>query len=397
MKIERTTFKNNRGNTLSARFDIPENSRGTALFAHCFTCTKNTLAVRRIIAGLNEQQISVLSFDFTGLGDSEGEFSESFFSNQLADIIAAANFLEKEYNQPPKILVGHSLGGTACLYASRAMESVTGVVTIGSPFEPEHVTHLFAPQIQHASDEKELIDVSIGGRPFQINQKFIEDFKKHPPSAYLSELKKDVLILHSPIDEVVGVENAEQIFKFVKHPKSYVSLDQANHMLTAQQDAEFAASVISGWSTRHFQPISKPTEQNTFIKTKHQVVTQIKEQPFLTQINFNNKHVIVCDEPVSFGGTDTGPTPIEMLLGALGSCTVMTLQIYANKKGIPLKGARTHLDYDGSSNKPIITRYIEFDGTLTSEQEKSLLKIAEKCPVHKILESGTSMTTKKLL
>ena len=254
MAKEKVTFPNRDGLSLAATLDLPEGeTRGYALFAHCFTCTRNISAVRRISRGLLDGGIGVLSFDFTGLGESEGEFSDSGFAHQTEDLLAAADYLAQRWNAPPELLVGHSLGGTAVLYAARRLGAVKGVVTIGSPADPAHVINLFDCTLEEM-EEKGVADVNIGGRPFTVKREFVEDLRAHPPEKWLPELRKNLLLFHSPLDRTVGIENAQRIFAAVKHPKSFVSLDRADHLLTQKKDAEYVARVTAAWAGALFDP-----------------------------------------------------------------------------------------------------------------------------------------------
>ena len=248
MAKENVTFPNRDGLSLAATLDLPEGTpRGYALFAHCFNCSRNISAVRRISRGLLDAGIGVLSFDFTGLGESEGEFGDSNFAHQTDDLLAAAGYMERTRGTPPELLVGHSLGGTAVLYAARKLPKARGVVTIGSPADPAHVFNLFDCTLEEM-EESGVADVNIGGRPFSVKREFVEDLRAHPPESWLPELRKNLLLFHSPLDRTVGIENAQRIFAAVKHPKSFVSLDRSDHLLTQKKDAQFVAKVTSAWA-----------------------------------------------------------------------------------------------------------------------------------------------------
>ena len=427
MKSESFSFDNGHGYSLAARFDAPDGDRyGCALFAHCFTCDKNINAVRRIATGLVRHGIAVFSFDFTGLGGSGGQFFEGHFSSQANDITAAVAYMRQTYNAVPDFLIGHSLGGTAALYAARELPDIKGVATIGSPFDPEHITHLFSEDPPDLGTE-ESAEVCISGRPFMVNAQFIRDFQSHPPAQWVGDVRQEVLILHSPVDTIVGIEHAENLFTALRHPKSYVSLDKADHMLTNKRDAQVAAGVIAGWAEKFFdQPQSAAAATATATaatttataatsddgkvatsaqpqpagaalpfdkppQSDHQVVAEIGTKPFLTGLKAK-QHVLVADEPLSIGGTDTAPTPFGYLLAALASCTVMTLQVYSKNKDYTLTRAVTHCDYH-SKPKPHISRFIEVEGDFNDEQRQNSLRIADLCPVHKLLESGVEVMT----
>ena len=397
-----TEFENAQGVALSARLDTPPTPRGYALFAHCFTCSKNFIALRRIVNRLVEHRIAVFSFDFTGLGASEGSFADSHFSGQTSDLIHAVNFIKQQYAVTPTIVIGHSLGGTAALYAARLIPELKGVVTIGSPSDPAHVANLFNYS-ESASDKEGAVEVNISGRPFRITKEFVDDLRNYPPAMWLHEIKQDVLILHSPLDTIVDIQHAEQIFLGLKHPKSFVSLDRAGHLLERQEDADFVASVVSGWAERHFgtQPSDPPhtsnfttTNQNAAVtyhpalKQGWQVITRIGETSFKTDIQIK-KHHHYADEPKRLGGEEQGPTPFEHLLGSLGACTVMTLRLYARRKKWNLREARAYLDLHRDPEKIVLG--LELFGDLDNPQRQRLLEIADRCPVHVLLSRSVDI------
>ena len=399
MNSTNTQFKNARGLSLAARLDSPPTPRGYALFAHCFTCSKNLTAVRYIVHGLIERGIAVFSFDFTGLGASEGQFVDSDFSGQTSDLICAANFINQSYGVTPAILIGHSLGGTAALYAARKLPQLKGVVTIGSPSDPAYVTNLFCYTNEELAGGN-AVEVDISGRHFTITKEFVDDLHDYPPAKWLHEIQQDVLILHSPVDKIVDIQNAEQIFVGVRHPKSFVSLDRADHMISQRADADFVAAVISGWADRHFEPsiitannkadsnssiksgVEGPPQYNPPLKEDYQVVARVGERSFSTNIQTAD-HYHYADEPKKLGGEERGPTPFQHLLGALGSCTVMTLRLYARRKQWPLKEARAYLHYFSEPEK--IQLRLELIGALEEAQRQRLLEIADRCPIHKVL------------
>ena len=381
-----TEFKNSRGLTLAARLDGPSAPQGYALFAHCFTCSKNLTAVRRIVHGLTQRGIAVFSFDFTGLGASEGTFTDSDFSGQTSDVVDAVQFIQKNYGVTPSILIGHSLGGTAALYAARGLPDLKGVVTIGSPSDPAHVTHLFCYNDEDLAAGNS-VEVDISGRHFRITKEFVDDLHRYPPAEWLHEIRQDVLILHSPVDDIVHIKHAEQIFLGVHHPKSFVSLDKADHMISRPEDADFVAAVISGWAARYIegdapQQLPDAPRYDPPLQQDYQVATRVGEGSFSTDVQTATHHHY-ADEPQSLGGEERGPSPFEHLLGALGSCTVMTLRLYARRKKLPLKEARAYLRYFKKPEK--IGLRLELFGELTKEQRQRLLEIADRCPVHQIL------------
>ncbi|NBC19161.1 MAG: alpha/beta fold hydrolase, partial [Bacteroidetes bacterium] len=326
MPSTRITFENEQGDQLAARIDLPPDGQpvACALFAHCFTCTKNLSAVGNISRALTREGIAVLRFDFTGLGESEGDFAETNFSSNVSDLVAAAQFMEAEY-EAPAILIGHSLGGAAVLQAAAHLDSVQAVATIGAPYDPEHVQHLFAEAIDDIRGEGEA-EVDIGGRPFTVKRQFIQDLQEQSVDETLQALDRAVLIFHSPVDQVVGIENARLLYKALKHPKSYVSLDQADHLLSDPADSDYVGVVLAAWARKY---IGAPQEERKQPEVGHNVVVAtLGEEHYRTDM-LANGFPLVADEPVDVGGTNQGPTPYEYLLAALGSCTVMTLRMYA--------------------------------------------------------------------
>ena len=398
--VAKLTFRNRAGLELAAALDRPAGTvRGYALFAHCFTCTKNFSAVRRISRGLTDRGIAVLSFDFTGLGQSEGDFALSHFSSQTSDLIDAAQFMEQELGTPPIILVGHSLGGTAALYAARELPAVRGIATIGSPADPEHVISLFTSGTEELT-HSDRAEVCIGGRPFMINRAFIENLRQFPPEKWLKELRTEVLLFHSPIDTIVSIQNAERIFMALHHPKSFVSLDHADHLLAKEEDARHVAAVIEGWAAKFVSaPESEAAADNeTAIESDHQVATHIGKQLYKTTIRAG-KHYLISDEPPSVGGADMGPDPFEYLSAALGACTAITMRMYADRKQLALDEVIVHLDnskiQDAETGKKVdlFVRELEIHGDLTPAQRERMKQVADLCPVHKVLVKGARIET----
>ncbi len=376
---------------------VDKKPKAYALFAHCFTCSKNFMAVTNISRALTAKGIAVLRFDFTGLGDSEGEFAETNFSSNVQDLVVAAEYLEANY-EAPKLLVGHSLGGAAVLMAAHKLPAVAAVATIGAPSDPPHVKHLFEgalDQIEDAGQAK----VSLGGRPFTIKKQFIDDLNHYEESQAIKELDRPLLILHSPQDDTVDIKNAEKIYKAAMHPKSYISLDGADHLLSRKEDAAYVGEVIASWATRYL-----PAQAHDDLATDFQVVVRNeKERGLLTEI-LANGHYMIADEPKDVGGTDLAGTPYDLLVASLGACTAMTIRLYANHKGLDLQEVKVHLSrekrhaadaavLDEKSKVEFIDRALELTGNLTEEQRNRIVEIADRCPVHKTLTHGLTVTT----
>lgn len=400
-KVEPIKFPSRDGQQLAARFDAPVGRRlGLAIFAHCFTCSKDILAARRVSAGLANRGIGVLRFDFTGLGHSEGEFGNEGFTSNVEDLIAAATWLKDAYG-PVDILVGHSLGGAAVLAAAGHIESVKGVATIGAPADPAHVGHLFSDS-REAIESKGCATVTIAGREFDICKSFVDDLDGQEQARKIAELRRDLLVLHSPMDDVVGVENASEIFLAAKHPKSFVSLDKADHLLTKPADAEFAADVIAAWAGRILPPLPEVEVDEGKV-----LVEPLGDEMFPHLIAAGD-HIVIADEPKSFGGSDTGLTPYQLLLAGLGVCTSMTMRMYAKRKNWPMQNIRIDLSHakkhvedceaceDNPVKMDVIDRTITFGGSLDDEQRKRLMEIADKCPVHRTLESDIKIATHRV-
>ena len=399
MPTEKLTFQGHAGDTLAARLDMPNGPHlATAIFAHCFTCSKDIMAARRIAARLSSMGIAVLRFDFTGLGHSEGEFENTSFTSNVDDLIAACEALDAR-GMSPSLIIGHSLGGAAVLKATPMMKSIKAVVTIGAPFDPSHVTHNFADAIPEIVDQG-VAEVSLGGRPFRIGKGFVEDVSQAALTASIAKLGAALLVLHAPRDATVGVENASSIFLAAKHPKSFVTLDDADHLITNADDAEYAADVISAWSKRYLhlpEPVQQAKAPEGIMR-----VTEADANGFLQDVQ-SGPHHLLADEPAKFGGTNKGLTPYGFVSAGLGACTSMTIRMYARRKGWPLEGvsvdithAKEHAtDAADPANAKVdhFDRTIHLSGKLTEEQREKLLEIADKCPVHRTLERSSTVTT----
>ncbi|WP_170399897.1 bifunctional alpha/beta hydrolase/OsmC family protein [Ruegeria arenilitoris] len=403
MPTERITFAGHDGNQLAARLDLPEGPvLATALFAHCFTCSKDIPAARRIAARLAAMGIAVLRFDFTGLGHSGGEFANTTFTSNVEDLIAAAHYLAGR-NMAPDLLIGHSLGGAAVLRARAGIPSVKAIVTLGAPADPGHVAHHFEgalPQIEQDGSA----EVTLGGRPFRISKAFVDDISETALTPAIADLKAALLILHAPRDETVSIDNASTIFLAAKHPKSFVTLDDADHLITRASDAEYAADVIAAWVTRYIPlrpPAPPPGAPEGVVR-----VTEVDPSGFLQDIQSGPRHHAVADEPASYGGTDRGMSPYGFVSSGLGACTSMTIRMYARRKRWPLTGITVDVCHNkvhgqdaglaGDGKIDQFRRKIRLEGPLDQEQRERLLEIADKCPVHRTLEGSAQITTELL-
>ncbi|WP_424979104.1 alpha/beta fold hydrolase [Leisingera sp. S232] len=400
MPTERISFPGHAGNTLAARLDLPEGPvLATALFAHCFTCSKDIPAARRIAGRLAAMGIAVLRFDFTGLGHSEGEFENTTFSSNVADLIKAAQYLAGR-SMAPSLLIGHSLGGAAVLRARAGIPTVKGVVTLGAPFDPGHVSHHFdaaLPEIE-ASGKAE---VCLGGRAFIIGKEFVDDISAEALEPAIAGLKAALLVLHAPRDETVSIDNAASIFTAAKHPKSFVTLDDADHLISRPADAEYAAEVIAAWAGRYVKmtpPAPPPGAPEGILR-----VTEADPEGFLQDVQSGPYHHTYADEPLAYGGTNRGMSPYGFVAAGLGACTSMTLRMYARRKGWPLEGVSVDVSHDkvhaqdaqptGPAKIDQFTRVIHLCGPLDDAQRARLMEIADRCPVHRTLESGAKVVT----
>ncbi|MGJ8604836.1 MAG: bifunctional alpha/beta hydrolase/OsmC family protein [Marivita sp.] len=399
MTTERITFPGHSGDTLSARLDLPDGPHlATALFAHCFTCSKDIPAARRIAARLSGMGIAVLRFDFTGLGHSKGEFANTTFTSNVGDLHAAAAYLATR-GMAPTMLIGHSLGGAAVLRAAGDMAGIKAVVTIGAPFDPEHVTHNFADALDDIQTQGKA-EVDLGGRPFTIGKAFVEDVQAQALAPAIKGLKAALLVMHAPRDSIVGIENATNIFAAALHPKSFVTLDDADHLVTQAKDAEYAADVIAAWVGRylHLTPPAPPIGAPEGIVR----VSEADAAGFLQDVQAGPHHLL-ADEPLAYGGTNRGPSPYGLLAAGLGACTSMTLRMYARRKGWPLVHVSVDVSHDKvhaqdantptDANIDLFRRRITVTGDLDTDQRQKLLEIADKCPVHKTLEASSRVET----
>lgn len=404
MSTQKITFPGAEGQQLVARLDLPvdEKPLAYALFAHCFTCGKNLRALGNISRALTQQQIGVLRFDFTGLGESEGDFAETNFSSNVEDLVAAARFMAEEY-AAPAILIGHSLGGAAVIQAATEIPDAVAVVTLNAPADPGHVTHL----LEDAQEEIEAAgeaQVTLAGRTFTIKRQFLDDLEETKMEDAIRGLRRALLVCHAPLDNVVSVDNAAAIFKAARHPKSFLSLDDADHLLSAEEDSLYVGGVIAAWARKYLGSVL-PDADKPPLAGDAQVVVRTDREHYPTRI-LANGHSLNADEPVRVGGQDTGPTPYDLLLAALGSCTSITLRMYADRKEWPVDSIVVRLDHskihaddceDCESAKgkiDRIERVIQLEGDLDEEQRQRMLEIADKCPVHRTLHSEISVRSR---
>ena len=402
MTVEKFEFPNARGESLAASMDLPDGRpRAYALFAHCFTCGKDVLAARRIALALAERGIAVVRFDFTGLGASEGEFANSDFTSNVADLVAAAAAM-RERGAAPALLIGHSLGGAAVLAAAASIPEATAVVTIGAPFDPAHVTAQFSDQVAAIRRDGEG-EVDLMGRPFRITRDFLDDVFGQHQAERIAHLRKALVIFHSPEDEVVGIEHASRIFQTAKHPKSFISLDGVDHLLSRREDAAYVAGVLAAAVERYLP--SPETAAPTPGTGDHAVlVTETGFGRFQQAVSASGHHWFV-DEPTDVGGLDTGPTPYDLLLSGLGACTAMTIRLYAERKKWPLGRVRVRLTHgrtheldcehcdEEDARLETITREVTLEGELDADQRARLLEMAERCPVHRTLTERARIVT----
>lgn len=404
MSSQKITFAGANGAELAARLDLPlGDARAYAIFAHCFTCSKQSKAATYLSAALAEQGIAMLRFDFTGLGGSGGDFANTNFSSNVADLVVAADYLRANHGTP-EILIGHSLGGAAVLAAAPKIADARAVATINAPFDPAHVLHLMAaahPEIELAGEA----EVTLGGRPFRIRKQFIEDLEQHRVTEGIKRMKKALLVMHAPLDVTVNIDNAAQIFLAARHPKSFVSLDGADHLLSRREDAMYAGSVLAAWAARYIaRPLSDDVD--ALRAAPGEVIVAEAGTGKFEQTISAGRHRLRADEPAAAGGADNGPSPYDLLLAGLGACTSMTIRMYAAQKQWPLAGLSVKLthakvyaedcaDCDTKAGKiDRIEREITVEGDLDGTQREKLLEIANKCPVHRTLNSEVWIPTR---
>ena len=399
-RSEKITFKGAGGEMLAARLDLPDGPpKAFALWAHCFSCTKDIYAASRVANGLTARGLAVFRFDFTGLGASEGDFANTNFSSNVGDLVAAADHMRRNM-QAPKLLIGHSLGGAAVLVAAASVPEAVAVITIGAPADPAHVARHFQKERAEIVAKGEA-EVLLVGRPFRIKKQFLDDIENVKLEKAIAGMKKALLVFHSPIDATVGIENATRIFQAAKHPKSFVSLDNADHLLSRRADAVYVADVIAAWATRYLgaDPAALRTAPGATVAAAPGtvVVAETGTGKFANVVSVGGRHTLMADEPKDHGGTDTGPSPYDFLLAALGACKAMTMRLYAERKGIPMRQAKVTLRHDkihaqdcadcetkeGDIDR--IQAEIEIIGDLDAPTRERIAAIADKCPVHRTL------------
>ena len=404
MPHERFQFTGSEGQQLAAALDTPEGEiRAYALFAHCFTCGKDALAASRIAVALAAKGIAVLRFDFTGLGSSEGDFANSTFSSNVADLVRAADQL-RETRSAPSILIGHSLGGAAVLAAADQIPDAKAVVTIAAPSDPAHVTNFFRDKIEDIRQDGK-VEVSLAGRPFSIKREFLDDIAEHSLTSHIAKLHKALLIMHSPTDDTVSIDNATKIFVTARHPKSFVSLSGADHLLTDKGDAAYVADMIAAWAGRYLEPAAPEQAADSGQGPRLVVVRETRNSRFQNAVTVGPHHLL-ADEPAAVGGADSGPGPYDYVLAGLGACTSMTMRMYAERKSLPLDRVTVTLSHSKIHAEDCaecetrvgmldqFDRIISMEGALDTEQRKKLMEIADKCPVHRTLTSEIHIVTK---
>jgi len=406
---ERVEFVGSQGEMLAGRLELPEGEPlAYALFAHCFTCGKDAIAATRISRALTNAGVAVLRFDFTGLGQSGGDFANSNFTSNVEDLVRAAGYLRAE-RHGPSILIGHSLGGAAALVAAPQIPEVQAVVTIGAPSDPAHVLDLMADSLADLEKDSSA-EVTLGGRSFRIDRQFIRDLESQRDLEQVAHLSAALLVLHSPVDQIVSIDNARQIFDAAHHPKSFVALDGADHLLTQKADAQFAADVIGAWVRRYVPSLTADASDAPAVSQLESGMVRVAENGNGTygQTVSTREHTLLSDEPAPVGAA-TGMSPYDLLLAGLGACTSMTLRMYADRKKWPLervevtlRHSRVHADDCANcESAPAaveqIERTIVVTGDLSPEQRESLLAIADKCPVHRTLHANVQVSTSIVL
>ena len=397
------SFINRSGEKIAGVLHEPDRGppRAYALFAHCFTCTKNIKAAVNISGALAEEGIAVLRFDFTGLGESSGEFEETHFSSNVSDLVDAAKWLD-EHHEAPQLLVGHSLGGTAVLAAAHEIGSAAAVATIGSPADADHILNLLESDLD-AIEASGKAQVNLAGRPFTIRKEFVDNIRGQAVRDGISTLRRALLVMHSPLDEIVNIDEAASIFTAARHPKSFVSLDHADHLLSREEDSRYAGQLLANWAGKYLAPkagFDYPARKKNTV-----IVHSETGAGFFSTVNADGHHLL-ADEPISYGGTDRGPTPYEFLSIALGSCTAMTLNMYARHKNLPVESVTVETRHNKIHAQDCVDcktkagkvdqfdRSIKIEGDLLPEQRERMLEIADRCPVHRTLHKEVKIVSR---
>jgi putative redox protein len=393
MKKAKVEFEGSLGHTLAGLLELPEQPPSAyVLFAHCFTCGKDIASASRISRALAERGFGVLRFDFTGLGGSDGDFANTAFSSNVADLVHAADFLRTNH-LAPSLLIGHSLGGTAVLKAVAEIPEVRGVATIGAPADAAHVQKQLACDLDTIEREGQA-EVRLAGRSFTIRREFLRDIRTQSMT-HIAEMKTALLVLHSPRDTTVSIDEAEKIYRSARHPKSFISLDTADHLLTNREDARYVADTIAAWATRFVDGRKAKSSASRGIPRGEVEVTE-RNRAFTRGVA-SDDHAWLADEPVAMGGANLGPDPYEHLLAALGACTSMTIRMVANRQNYPLDSVDIRLRHfrehekdcedceKGERKIDVIEREVILKGDLDEKQRGHLERIADRCPVHRTL------------
>lgn len=407
MRQQQLAFENRDGLTLTGTLETPGDSppRATVLFAHCFTCTRNIKAAVNISRALVEDGYGVFRFDFTGLGDSEGEFSSTNFSSNVEDLIDAAEFLQRDH-APPEILIGHSLGGAAILQAAHAIESAKVVATIAAPADPAHVTHLFDASREEIEKRGEA-NVQLAGRPFRIRKQLLDDLESIDWRERVRNLRRPLLIFHSPVDESVDVSNASDIFSAALHPKSFISLNKADHLVSDAKDSRFVGRMLAAFAEQYVgKPEQALRKTAPGLNYDDPVIAVIQGSGLRTELDAGGMK-LVADEPASVnGGSGSAPTPYGYLAASLAACTAMTLRMYATMKNLPVdrievsvRHDKVHADdcADCETREGKVDRFVRglvIDGQLDETARSRMKEIADRCPVHRTLESEIRIETR---